>query len=131
MKFCIVVVCTPKKVYHQVTKNSSDQVSNIIKATILNGKFKGEYVLLPRIPMIPTDVSVEFKRLQFPVRLTFVMTIKKAQGHRYKRGLNFENTCFLHGQLYVACSRVGKASDLFVCTPEEKTKNFVFSKSLQ
>jgi ATP-dependent DNA helicase PIF1 len=81
--------------------------------------------------MIPTNVSVEFKRLQFPVRLTFVITIKKAQGHRYKRGLNFENTCFLHGQLYMACSRVGKASDLFVCTPEEKTKNIVFSKALQ
>jgi hypothetical protein len=82
MKFCLVVVCTPKKVYHQVTKNPSDQVSNIIKATILYGKFKGEYVLWPRIRMIPTDVSFEFKCLQFPVRLAFVMTINKAQGHR-------------------------------------------------
>jgi hypothetical protein len=84
MKFCIVVVCTPKKVYHQVTKRPSDQVNNIIEVTILNGKFKGENVLWPRISMIPTDVSFEFKRLQFPVRLAFVMTIKKAQGHRHK-----------------------------------------------
>jgi ATP-dependent DNA helicase PIF1 len=59
-------------------------MNNIIEATILNGKFKGEHVLLPRILMIPTDVSFEFKRLQFPVRLGFAMTIKKAQGHRYK-----------------------------------------------
>jgi ATP-dependent DNA helicase PIF1 len=59
-------------------------MNNIIEATILNGKFKREDVLLPRIPMNPTDMPFEFKRLQFPVRLAFVMTIKKAQGHRYK-----------------------------------------------
>jgi ATP-dependent DNA helicase PIF1 len=50
-------------------------MNNIIEATILNGKFKGEDILLPRIPMIPTDMSFEFKRLQFPdVRLGFVIT---------------------------------------------------------
>jgi hypothetical protein len=35
------------------------------------------------------------------------------------------------GQLYVACLRIGKPSDLFVYTPEEKTKNIVYSKALQ
>jgi hypothetical protein len=54
-------------------------MNNIIEATILNGKFKGEDVLLPRIPMIPTDMPFEF-----PVRLAFVMNINKAHGHRYK-----------------------------------------------
>jgi ATP-dependent DNA helicase PIF1 len=52
--------------------------NNIIEATILNGKFKGEDVLWPRIPMIPTEMPFEFKRLQFPVRLAFAMTINKA-----------------------------------------------------
>jgi ATP-dependent DNA helicase PIF1 len=42
-------------------------MNNIIEATILNGKFKGEDVLLPRIPMISIDMPFEFKRLQFPV----------------------------------------------------------------
>jgi ATP-dependent DNA helicase PIF1 len=41
--------------------------------------------MLPRIPMIPTDMPFEFKRLQLPVRLAFAMTFNKAQGHRYKR----------------------------------------------
>jgi ATP-dependent DNA helicase PIF1 len=59
-------------------------MNNIIEATILNVKFKGEDVLFPRIPMTPTEMSFEFKRLQFPVRLAFAMTINKAQGHRYK-----------------------------------------------
>jgi hypothetical protein len=94
----------------------------------LNGIFKGEDILWPHIPMIPTDVSFEFKRLQFPVRLAFVLTIKKTQGHRYKCGLNLENKCFSHGLLYVACSRVGKASDLFVYTLKGKHKMLYIQK---
>jgi ATP-dependent DNA helicase PIF1 len=59
-------------------------MNNIIEATILNSKFKGGDVLLPRIPMIPTDMPFEFKCLQFPVQLAIAMTINKAQGHRNK-----------------------------------------------
>jgi ATP-dependent DNA helicase PIF1 len=65
--------------------------------------------------MIPTDMPFEFKHLQFPVRLAFAMTLNKAQGQSLQKcGLNLENLCFSHGQLYVASSRVGKPSDLFV-----------------
>jgi hypothetical protein len=65
---------------------TSDQVNSAKddEAIILNGKFKGEDVLLPRIPMISTDMSFELKRLQYPVRLAFTMTINKAQEQRYK-----------------------------------------------
>jgi len=110
-----------------------NMMNNIIEATILNGKFKGEDVLLPRIPMIPTDMPFEFKRLQFPVRLAFAMTINKSQGQSFQVcGINLENPCFSHGQLYVACSRVGKPSDLFIYTTEEgKTKNIVYPRALQ
>ncbi|KAL7291674.1 hypothetical protein TKK_0014709 [Trichogramma kaykai] len=55
-------------------------MKNIIETTILNGKSKGTDVLLPRIPMIPTDMPFEFKRLQFPVLLAFAMTTNTAQG---------------------------------------------------
>jgi ATP-dependent DNA helicase PIF1 len=59
-------------------------MNNIIEAAISKGKFKGEDVLLPRIPMIPTDMSFEFKSLQFPMILAFAMIINKAKGHLYK-----------------------------------------------
>lgn len=53
---------------------------NVIEATILEGRFKGEDVLIPRIPIIPTEPPFDIKRLQFPVRLAFAMIINKAQG---------------------------------------------------
>ena len=70
-------------------------MKNIIEAAILTGKHQGENVLLPRIPMIPTDTPFEFKRLQFPVQLAFAMTINKAQGQSLQVcGLNLINCCF-------------------------------------
>lgn len=106
--------------------------NNLIEATIITGKYKGTDVLLPRIPMIPTDLPFDFKRLQFPVRLAFAMTINKAQGQSLQVcGLNLANPCFSHGQLYVACSRVGKPTDLYVYAPDGQTKNIVYPKALQ
>ncbi|XP_050064351.1 ATP-dependent DNA helicase pif1-like [Aphis gossypii] len=99
---------------------------NILEATILSGKFKGKVVLLPRIPMIPSDSTIPFKRLQFPIRLAFAMSINKSQGQTMSIcGLDLENPCFSHGQLYVACSRVGKPSNLFVLAKDRLTKNIV------
>ena len=77
-------------------------MTNIIEATILTGPFKGEDVLIPQIPLIPTDMSFQFKRLQFPIRLAFAITINKAQ--REVCGLYLHSDCLSHGQLYVACS---------------------------
>ena len=53
---------------------------HVIEARIMTGCAKGEDVFIPRIPLIPTDVPYQFKRLQFPIRLSFAMTINKAQG---------------------------------------------------
>jgi ATP-dependent DNA helicase PIF1 len=55
-------------------------IKNVIKSIFLNSKFWGENILLPWILIIPTDVTIQFKRLQFPIRLAFVMTINKSQG---------------------------------------------------
>lgn len=106
-------------------------MNNVIKATIVKGKYEGEAVLIPRIPMILTDLPFEFKRLQSPVHLAFAITINKSQSQSLEVcGINLEFPCFVHAQLYVAFSRVGKPSSLFVYAPGNKTKNVVYHKAL-
>lgn len=104
---------------------------NIIEAKISSGKFKGEIVCIPKIPMITTDLMYEFKRLQFPIRLAFAMSINKSQGQTLQKvGINLDKNCFSHGQLYVACSRVGSPQNLHIYTPNHKTKNIVYKQIL-
>ncbi|UYV75392.1 hypothetical protein LAZ67_13000113 [Cordylochernes scorpioides] len=54
--------------------------TNVLQARILTGSFRGEEVLIPRIPIIPNDLPFKFRRLQFPVMVAFAMTINKSQG---------------------------------------------------
>lgn len=69
---------------------------NLTEATIISGKFKGD-VLIPRISKIATDLPIEFKRLNFPVRLAFAITIRKAQTQNVA-GSNLQNSCVSHGE---------------------------------
>ncbi|GBN51939.1 hypothetical protein AVEN_201739-1 [Araneus ventricosus] len=80
----------------------------VIETTaILTGERKDETVFIPQIPLIATDLPFNFKRLQLPVRLAFSITINNPHGqaNRYC-GVDLRSSCFSHGQLYVACSRV-------------------------
>ena len=107
-------------------------IINIIEATILTGPFKGEDDLIPRIPMIPTDMSFQFKRLQFPIRLASAITINKAQGQSLELCCLYLHTdCFLHEQSYVACSRVGNPDYLFIYTETGTAKNIVYPQVLE
>ncbi|GFS97796.1 ATP-dependent DNA helicase [Trichonephila clavipes] len=68
----------------------------VVEATILTGPFKGD-VLILQIPMIPTDTPFKFKRLQFPIRLSFVITINKAQDQSLELcGLDLSVDCVSH-----------------------------------
>jgi len=104
---------------------------HVIEATIMTGCAKGEDVFIPRIPLIPSNSTIEFKRLQFPVCLCFAMSINKAQGQSLKvAGLELSTPCFSHGQLYVGCSRVGSSEALYILAPEGKTSNIVYPRAL-
>ena len=124
---------------------------HVIEATILCGAYEGEDVFIPRIPLIPNDLPFSFKRLQFPIRPCYAMSINKSQGeaemllkhltHIVQKGiflgqsllvagLQLEQPCFSHGQLYVAASRVGSRNNLFVLAPNGRTRNIVYKSIL-
>ncbi|GBN38979.1 hypothetical protein AVEN_27654-1 [Araneus ventricosus] len=95
----------------------SQLMANVIQATILTGNNKGESVFILRIPHIPSDMPFEFKRLKFPVRLAFSITINKTQDKYLNvSGINLETPCFSHGQSYDACSRMGTPRNLYICS---------------
>jgi ATP-dependent DNA helicase PIF1 len=104
----------------------------VIEATILTGAFKGENVFLPRIPLIPSDLPFRFKRLQFPIRLAFAMTINKSQGQSLNvTGIDLRDECFSHGQFYVAMSRAENPKNLYVLAENNSTKNIVYAQVLK
>ena len=48
----------------------------------------------------------QFKRKQFPIRLTFAMTVNMSRGQTIPNvGVYLPNSVFSHGQLYVAMLR--------------------------
>uniref|UniRef100_A0A8I6XDQ0 ATP-dependent DNA helicase n=1 Tax=Hordeum vulgare subsp. vulgare TaxID=112509 RepID=A0A8I6XDQ0_HORVV len=82
---------------------------NAIDTEIVLGQQAGRRVFLPRIPLCPSDDDIfpfKFKRKQFPIRLSFAMTINKAQGQTIPIvGVYLLDPIFSHGQLYIALSR--------------------------
>ena len=103
---------------------------NIIEATISCGPYKGETVL----PLVPSDAELPFKfrRLQFPIKVCFAMSINKSQGQTFKSiGVDLTSECFSHGMFYVAASRTGSSDKLYILAPNHRTRNVVYPEALQ
>ena len=99
---------------------------------ILTGPNKGRVEFIHRINIehgVNKRSPLKFRRLQFPVRVCFAMTVNKAQGQSLKRmGLNLElQQCFSHGQPYVALSRVSKMSGIKVFSPTSSAPNRILN----
>lgn len=81
----------------------------MLQVTVISqGTFFGDKHILRRISLYPSQsrLPFRFKRLQFPVRLAFAMTINKAQGQTLDLvGFYLPNQLAAHGLLYVTLSQ--------------------------
>ncbi|XP_074298440.1 uncharacterized protein LOC141629319 [Silene latifolia] len=109
---------------------------NLIGCVIINGHHAGEHVFIPRINLRPpssANYPFQFQRKQFPIKLSFAMTINKSQGQTLDQvAIYLPRPCFSPGQLYVALSRARKAEKVIVVTapppedaPQHSAKNII------
>jgi hypothetical protein len=74
---------------------------NTIDIEIVLHQHAGKWVLLPRIPLSPSDDEMfpfQFKRKQFLIRLSFAMTVNNSQGQTIPNiGQYFSEPVFSHG----------------------------------
>ena len=91
-------------------------------------------------PSEDTSLPFKLKRKQFPIRVSFVMTINKAQGQTIPNvGIYLPEPVFTHGQLYVALSRgVSRNTTRILAKPNKEidkagtsTKNIVYKDVLE
>ena len=89
----------------------------LLMQKFLIGDAIGKRVLIPRVQLAPSDTGLPFQlqRRQFPVRLSYAMTINKSQGQTFQRvGIFLRRSYFSHGQLYVAFLRARSFDDIRV-----------------
>ncbi|GFT99520.1 ATP-dependent DNA helicase [Trichonephila clavipes] len=72
----------PPKLCNETKLQEKNLHKNIIQATILTGKYEGEIVFISIIPLIPSDYHLEFKRIEYPITVCYVMTINKTQEYK-------------------------------------------------
>ena len=126
-------LCNGTKLIFNRTLNSSNRIL-VCKLAGTNKE-----VFIPRIKFLPENGAYpyDWARLQFPVRVAFATTINKSQGQTLSKvGVWLPSPVFSHGQLYVACSRVGNPTALNIAIRQEagkhvdQTDNIVFKEVL-
>ncbi|XP_044439381.1 ATP-dependent DNA helicase PIF1 isoform X2 [Triticum aestivum] len=109
----------------------------LIEAVVMAGSNIGDIVYIPRICLTVRDPKWPFTlhRRQFPIRISYAMTVNKSQGQTLAAvGLYLKTPVFTHGQFYVAVSRVTSKKALQILIENEdgtcgsETRNIVFSE---
>ncbi|VDP08631.1 unnamed protein product [Heligmosomoides polygyrus] len=98
------------------------------------GDRQGYQVLIPRIDCYYTHQMLPFRlrRRQFPLRLSFAMTINKSQGQSFSKvGIALHDPIFSHGQLYVAFSRCRSRKGIVVHAAQQLMRNIVYDEVLR
>jgi ATP-dependent DNA helicase PIF1 len=71
------------------------------RARLLNATEHDDDIIIPRIPLTTTEddgLPFKLRRLQFPVRLAFSVTINKSLGQTFDRvGIYLPSPVFSHG----------------------------------
>ena len=75
---------------------------HLLKICLLTGDHATETALIPQITLSPSLIGLNFaiklNRHQFPVQLTFALTINKSQGQTIKHiGINLREPVFTYG----------------------------------
>lgn len=113
--------------------------NKMIDCEIISGLHKGSRIFLPRMAFTldtsNTGLPFTLRRVQFPIKLAFSMTINRAQGQTLDRvGVFLKEGVFGHGQLYVALSRVRRMEHVKAMIPrgsggaECYTENVVYKE---
>jgi PIF1-like helicase/Helicase len=119
-----------------------DSTRHVLQCRVLRREHEAghqpEIVFIPRMMLEASkeDCPVPLRRLQFPVRIAFSMTINKSQGQSVQHvGLDLRTPIFSHGQLYVALSRCTHPHHIKAIFPPDqqntKTTNIVFTEVLR
>ncbi|XP_012842348.1 PREDICTED: uncharacterized protein LOC105962582 [Erythranthe guttata] len=89
---------------------------------ILSGKHVGDVVFIPRMTLVSSNsaLPIKFQRRQFPLMVSFVMTINKSKRQTLSHvGMYLPISVFSHRQLYVALSRVKSRSGIKILMNSE------------